>query len=310
MAGDDAMLTQTVEMYISVRRAAGYKLTSLERYLRNFAGFAAEKGDEYIVAQTAIHWAGQAVSPEQRQLRLQMVIRLARFSRAEEPRHEIPPAAVFPRRHRRPTPYIFTPQELQSLFAQAARLGPPGSLRPHTYQTLLPLMAVTGLRISEAIALRLSDHVSEGLVIRETKFRKSRIVPLHPTGHAALQRYIERRRDFARGGEDHLFISGRHRALCAHVVRVTFHQLLAEAGSAHANDRARPRLMDLRHTYATTVLAAGPDSRDQVRRHTVALSTAMGHSSIAATFWYLERTPALMNDIAHACQDRITRKLP
>ena len=304
------MLTQTVETYLSVRRAAGFKLTGLECYLRDFARFAGEQGDEHIVAQTAISWAGQSVSPEQCHLRLQMVIQLAHFSRAEDPRHELPPAAVFPRRHRRPTPYIFSPQELQALYTRAARLGPPGSLRPHTYSTLLALLAVTGLRISEAIALRLNDHVTEGLVIRETKFGKSRIVPLHPTSHAALQRYGEKRRNFARGDENHLFISGRHRVLCANVVRVTFHQLLADAGIARATSDSKPRVMDLRHTYATTVLAAGPDNRDHVCRHMVALSTAMGHSSIAATFWYLERTPALMNDIAHACHDHLVRRQP
>jgi site-specific recombinase XerD len=175
---------------------------------------------------------------------------------------------------------------------------------------LLALLALTGLRISEAIALRLNDHVSEGLVIRETKFRKSRIVPLHRTGHAALQRYVEKRSGFTRSDEDHLFISGRHHALCAHVVRVTFHQLLADAGIVRANGGAKQRLMDLRHTYATTVLVASPDNRDHVRRHMVALSTALGHSSFAATFWYLERTPALMGDIAQACEDHIVRRQP
>ncbi len=236
------------------------------------------------------------------------MVRLALFSRAQDPRHELPPAGFFPRRHSRPTPYIFSSQEIQALLAQAARLGPPGALRPHTYFTLLALLAVTGRRISEAIALRLNDHVSEGLVIRQTKFRKSRLVPLHPTSHEALQRYVEKRRACARDDEDHLFISGRRRPLCAHVVRVTFQQLLSDAGIAPANRRPKPRLMDLRHTYATTVLAASPDNRDDVRRHMVALSTAMGHGSIAATFWYLERTPALMNDIAHACQDYFARR--
>jgi integrase len=309
MAGGGAMLTQTVETYLSVRRAAGFKLASVERYLRGFARFASEQGDEHIVAQTAINWAGQTDSPAQCHLRLQTVVQLARFSRAEDPRHELPPAGFFPRRHRRPTPYIFSPHELQALLAQAARLGPPQSLRPHTYWTLLALLAVTGLRISEAIALRLNDHVPAGLVIRETKFRKSRIAPLHPTSHAALERYVEKRRQFARD-DDHLFISGHHRALCTHVVRATFHQLLSDAGIPRVNGHPRPRLMDLRHTYATTALAAGPDNRDHARRHMVALSTALGHSSIASTFWYLERTPALMNDIAQACQDYIVRSQP
>jgi len=303
------MLTQTVETYLSVRRAAGYKLADVERYLRDFARFASDRGDEFIVARTAIDWARGTHSPAQCHVRLQMVVQLARFSRVEDARHEVPPAGFFPHRHRRPTPYIFSPQELQALMAQAARLGPSGSLRPHTYSTLLALLAVTGLRISEAIALRLCDHRPEGLVIRETKFRKSRVVPLHPTSHAALEHYVEKRSRWARD-DDHLFVSGRHRALCANVVRQTFYQLSARAGIPHEKGRPRPRLMDLRHTYATRILLASPDSRDQVRRHMVALSTALGHSSVASTFWYLERTPALMVDIAQACRDHIARRRP
>ncbi len=302
------MLMHTVETYLAVRRAAGYELIGLERYLRDFARYATEQGDEHIVAQTAINWAGQTHSPEQRHLRLQMLIQLARFSRAEDPRHELPPKGVYPRHYRRPTPYIFCPYEIQALIAQAACLGPPDSLRPHTYSTLIALLALTGLRISEAIALRFSDYVSEGLVIRESKFRNSRMVALHPTGHTALQRYIEKRLEFDRHDEDHIFISGRHRTLCAAVVRATFRKLLVDAGISRANGGSKPRLMDLRHTYATTVLLAGPDNRDHVCRHMVALSTAMGHNSIAATFWYLERTPALMNDIAQACQNHIGRR--
>lgn len=303
------MLMQTVDTYLSVRRAVGFKLADVERYLRDFARFASGRGDEYIVAQTAIDWARGTDSPAQCHLRLQMVVRLARFSQTEDPRHEIPPAAFFPRRHRRPTPYIFSTSELRALLVQAARLGPSGSLRPHTYSTLLALLSVTGLRISEAIALHLSDHRPEGLLIRETKFRKSRVVPLHPTSHAALEHYVEQRSRWA-PDNNHLFISGRECALCAKVVRETFYQLCDRAGIPHTPGRPRPRLMDLRHTYATTVLAASPDGRDQVRRHMVALSTAMGHSSVANTFWYLERTPALMVDIADACQDYIVRSQP
>ncbi len=309
MAGGEQMLMQTVETYLAVRRVAGFKLRSAEDYLRNFARFASAQGDNHIVAQTAIDWAGQSCSPAQRHLRLQSVIRLARFSRAEDPRHEIPPEGVFGHRHQRPTPYIFSTQELQAVLTQAARLGPPGSLRPHTYSTLLALLAVTGLRISEAVALRLSDLTQDGLVIRETKFRKSRIAPLHQTSRAALERYVEKRCPFA-CNDDHLFISQRRRPLCAHVVRVTFHQLLAAAGIARAKGGPRPRLIDLRHTYATTVLVTGPDDRDHIRRHMVALSTALGHSTIASTFWYLERTPQLMVDIAKTCETCFERTQP
>jgi integrase len=301
------MLIDAVTSYISIRRAAGYQVTNLEGYLNSYAVFATQQGDEFIVAKTAITWARQTVSIKQAHLRLQQVILLAQHCRAEDIQHELPAKETFPIHHRRPTPYIFSEGELEDIMRQATYLGPPRSLRPHTYSTLLSLLAKTGLRISEAIALRLTDFRSEGLYIHKSKCRKSRIVPLHPTGHLALQRYIDKRAEFSCREEQHIFISGRHRLLCAAVVRSTFYQLQAAAKIAPTRG-SRPRLMDLRHTYATTVLLAGPSTRDRIHQHMLALSTAMGHSSMAATYWYLESSPALMCDIAQACQEHTARK--
>jgi integrase/recombinase XerD len=295
------MLMPAVDTYVAVRRAAGYKLRDVERYLREFAQFATTRGDSHVVAQTAITWAAQSPSEEQRAERLSIVIRFARFAHAEDPRHEIPPERQFCSRHRRPVPYIFTAEEIQTLVAQAAYLGPLGSLRSHLYRTLFGLLAVTGLRISEALALRFKDITPDGLVIRETKFHKSRLLPLHETTTAALERYMAQRRQLDLD-DDHLFVSTRRRPLCAKAARETFYQLLATAGIAQEAGRPRPRLMDLRHTFATTVLAACPDDREHIRRHMLALSTYLGHTGIASTFWYLERTPALMGDIAQTCE--------
>ncbi len=300
------MLVDAVNSYIAVRRSSGYQVNALEGYLLNYAHFATEQGNDFIVARTAINWAGQVESPKQVHLRLQKVIQLARYCRAEDPRHEIPPKGVGPRYQRRPAPYIYSEEEQRRLILQATMLGPPGSLRPHTYSTLLCLLVTTGLRISEATALRLTDVRAEGLHVHASKFRKSRIVPLHPTANLALHRYIEKRDEFANPDEDHLFVSRLRRGISASVVRRTFHALLVEAGVALTRE-SRPRLMDLRHTYATTVLSSGPSTRDHALRHMLALSTAMGHSGIAATFWYLERTPALMMDISQACQEYTTR---
>lgn len=299
------MLVDDVTAYIAVRRAAGYKVKALERYLSSFAHFATSQGDEYIVVQTAIDWAGRTTTAKQAYLRLQQVILLARYCRAEDTRHQIPPRGVSPSYQRRPTPYIYSAKEQHDLINQASGLEPTDGLRPHTYSTLITLLIMTGLRISEALALRFSDFGHEGLHIRDSKFRKSRIVPLHPTGHATLQQYIDRRREYSDIKEDHIFISRRRRVLSCSAVRRTFRELLDACGIARHSGKSRPRLMDLRHTYATTVLLAGPGNRDHVGRHMLALSTAMGHSSIAATFWYLESTPTLMNDIAHACQKHI-----
>ena len=166
---------------LAVRRALGYKLDAIGRHLRSFAQFASAQGDAYIKTPTAIAWAGQARSENQRFNRLQAVIKFAQFCHAEDDRHEILPDQVFCSQRQRPTPYIFTDHELKSLIVQAAQLGPPGSLRPQTYSTLFGLLAATGLRISAALALRFQDVTDDGLVIRESKFHKSRLVPLHKT---------------------------------------------------------------------------------------------------------------------------------
>ena len=295
------MLRQAVATYLAIRRAADFKLDAAERYLRNFAQFATAQGDTHVVAQTAIAWAEQAASEPQRHNRLSVVIRFARFSHAEDTRHEIPPARVFCGHRQRPTPYLFSEEDIQALLAQAARLGPPGSLRPHTYSTLLALLAVTGLRPSEALALRFKDVTSDGLAIRGTKFRKSRLVPLHETTTAALLHYLARRSEFALD-DDHLFVSRRRRPLSYHTVVDTFQQLLAAAGIPAKPYRRRPRLMDFRHTFASRALETCPDGRDNIGRHMLALTTYMGHARVKSTYYYLERTPQLMGDIAQACE--------
>lgn len=295
------MLIQAVDTYLAIRRAADFKLDAVEHYLRSFAQFATAKGDTHVVTQTAIAWAEQGASEPQRHNRLSVVIRFARFSHAEDPRHDIPPPRVFCGRRQQLTPYLFSDEEIQALLAQAAGLGPPNSLRPHTYTTLLALLAVTGLRISEALALRFKDVTPDGLVIRETKFRKSRLVPLHETTTSALRGYLVKRCELALD-DDHLFVSRGRQPLSYSTAVDTFHQLLDAAGIPAEPDRPRPRLMDLRHTFASRALERCPDGRDNIGRHMLALTTYMGHARVKSTFWYLSRTPQLMGDIAQACE--------
>jgi integrase len=301
MAGGNVMLIQAVDTYLAVRRAADFKLDDVEGYLRSFAQFATAQGDTHVVTPTAITWAAQGVSEPQRHNRLSVVIRFARFSHAEDSRHEIPPDRVFSRRRRQRTPYIYSEEEIQALLDQAARLGPTNSLRPYTYHTLLALLAVTGLRISEALALRFKDVTPDGLVIRETKYRKSRLVPLHETTTSALQEYLAKRCELALE-DDHLFVSRRRRPLSYFTVVDTFHRLLESAGIPADADRPRPRLMDLRHTFASRALETCPDGRDNIGRHILALTTYMGHARVKSTYWYLSQTPQLMGDIAEACE--------
>jgi len=295
------MLSNAVNTYLSVRRAVGFKLETVEGYLRSYANFATARGDIRVVSNTAIEWAGLATLQNQRANRLNVLIRFARFARAEDSCHEIPPANIFCGRRYRRTPYIFTDEEVQRLMLHSARLGPPGTLRPHTYSTLFGLLASTGLRISEALSLRFDDVTPEGLVIRETKFRKSRLVALHETAALALRHYLLRRGKFA-NCDDHVFVSCRGGKLSYKIAATTFQEVLKAAGVQGKPNGPKPRLHDFRHRFAVKALQACPDGRDRVTRHMLALSTYMGHACLRSTYWYLESTPQLMKDIAGVCE--------
>lgn len=307
------MLMKAVESYLAVRRAAGYKLDGVGRMLRQFARFAMEKGECFIRSETAIEWAGTGPSPWRRARRLQVVILLASYLRAEDPRHELPPSSVFVCKHQRPIPFIYKQAEVIRLVHQAtrlepARLEPADSSLPVTLTTLLSLLASTGLRTCEALALRVDDVTSDGLLIRETKFRKSRLVPLHDTAVAGLERYLERRRRFPIS-DDHVFVSPWGRALKYGYVRKKFRQVVKQAGLEHGPAQPRPQLHSFRHTFAVRALQACPDGRDRIGQHMLALSTYLGHARVTDTYWYLQAVPELMTDIAHASESFVKGEL-
>jgi len=164
--------------------------------LKSFAAFSETRGQHYVSSEIAIEWAGLARSISQRARRLGTVIRFARYLRAEDERHRVPPAVFGAEKLPRPTPYILTAEQIRQIVDAAARSGY-RTLRRATYSTLFSLLACTGLRVSEAIRLRFGDITPDGLVIRVTKFRKSRIVPLHETAQAGLERYLQQRRAYA-----------------------------------------------------------------------------------------------------------------
>lgn len=295
------MLIDDVERYIALRRSLGFQLRKPARHLRAFARVAAEKGEPYIRAATVIEWATAAPTLDARHRRIGDVVRFARFLRAEDDKHEVPPTDLFATPKRRPAPYIYTPDELTRILEAAGqlRLLKPSPLRRQLYVMLFGLIAATGLRVSEALNLRLGDVLPGGVLqIRETKFYKSRLVPLHATVVEALDRYLDVRRRFA-GSDDHLFLSMEGGALGYSTVRCAFRRTLKLANIAPGRAR-RPRIHDLRHSFATRVLEQCGTKRDEVARHFVALSTYLGHADIAHTYWYLEATPELMTDIATA----------
>jgi integrase/recombinase XerD len=291
------MLTPALDRYLEMRRALGFKLESTEYYLRRFVRLADERGDTHICRQTAIDWTAGITTPRQRDKSLRMLISFARFLYAEDSRHAIPTRDSSSPTPPRPAPYIFSLQEIQLLGEAAQRIGQPGSLRRSTYTTLFNLLAVTGLRISEALNLRIDEFTPDGLVILETKFRKSRLVPIHATTAAAMGQYLERRRH-APSNHDRFFVSSRRKPLCYDTIQRMFQRLCMETGIRGAPHIPRPRLHDLRHSVAVRMLAACPNDRDQVTPHMLALSTYLGHSSLQGTYWYLHSSPPLMLGMA------------
>jgi integrase len=224
------MLSAVVERHIALHRATGYLFRKQSILLRNFARFAEACGDDIVRSATALAWAAEGPSSGTRYGRLEVVRRFARLVHAEDPRHEVPPSGIFGPRPLRRTPYIFSAEEIRALLVAASDLGPHSSLRPKTYVTMLGLIAATGLRISEALALRLDDILNAGLIIRQTKFRKSRLVPLHASCRRALEAYLAARTKYA-GTDETVFLSEWGTGLRYSTVIATFLALVRRSES-------------------------------------------------------------------------------
>jgi integrase/recombinase XerD len=289
-------MIQTVETYLAMRRAAGFELLNAGYLLRSFARFADARCETNVCIATALEWASQTGTVAQRDERLKTICRFVRYMRAEDDRHELPPSNHFGYRKTRRMPHIYSNTEVRLLMAAALHLKPADSLRPHSYATLIGLLAATGLRISEALTLQFSDITDDGLLIRKTKFQKTRLVPLHETARLAIDRYLPRRRRI-RYNRTHVFIRNDGRPLRYRDVQATFLKLLKMSDLKLPTGR-RPRLHELRHTFAVRALEGSPTGRQRIGQHMLALATYMGHANIYATYWYLETTPDLLRDIA------------
>lgn len=296
------MLTDNITRYIELHRALGFQFRLQAYLLYHFARYAAARGDNIVRSESVLAWATEAPSTPQRRLRLLVVRRFALFMEAEDARYEVPPRDAFgkPTRERRKA-HIYTPVEIQRLLGAAANLTPKDSLRPATYKTLFSLLVSTGLRISEALALQFEDITGDGLLIRETKFRKTRLVPLHPTAQAGLDRYLVRRRQIV--SEDRsVFISIWGTQLAYSTVCSVFLELTRSIGLRGGPGSPGPCLHDFRHTFAVRALEACPGEKDDIARHMLALSTYLGHAHPSDTYYYLQATPKLMEETARASE--------
>jgi integrase/recombinase XerD len=292
-------LRDAIADYLALRRSLGFKLRATAAGLTEFASFLEQKAAPYITTALALEWAMQAVAhqPSTWAQRLGFVRVFARHWSATDPRTEIPPAGLLPFRAQRARPYLYTEQEIQRLLAAAKQLSSVSGLRPWTYHCLFGLLAVSGLRISEAIKLERQDvDFNQGLLtIRQTKFNKSRLIPLHISTREVLAEYAQRRDQLLPTQSSQCFLLNDHgRSLESSAVRRTFYDLSRQIGLRGPVDHTGPRLHDFRHRFALNTLIQWYRAGEDIERRLPVLSTFLGHAHAADTYWYLSIHPELM----------------
>jgi integrase/recombinase XerD len=292
-------LRQALDDYLALRCAMGFKLHEARRLLPQFVAFLERQGAASITTDRAVRWATQPrhVQPAEWARRLRLVRGFAQYRSAVDPATEIPPPDLLPYRPQRRAPYLYSDAEIAQLVQAASHLPSPTGLRAHTYATAFGVLATTGMRISELVALENDDiDRTEGLLtIRHTKFGKSRCLPLHPTTQQALCRYVKRRdRVYPIPNSPSFFVSAQGTRLSSWAVRATFVQLSRQLGWRGPTDSHGPRVHDLRHRFAVQTLVRWYREGIDVERHLPELSTYLGHVKVSDTYWYLSATPELL----------------
>lgn len=292
-------LRDAVTEYVAMRRALGYQMNAAEAALVAFVSFLEKRGPPFITSKLAVEWAQlpSRAQPAAWARRLCFVRGFARYRSAVDPRTEVPPWGLLPHHSGRAKPYLYTDEEIRSLLKAALRLPPAGGLRPWTYYCLFGILAVTGMRISEVLSLRIQDVDLKGgiLSIHHTKFGKSRLVPIHTSTQQMLTAFALRRKQLLRGLTTRNFLVSDHgRTLKESTVRYTFNKLSRQIGLRAPSDRQGPRLHDFRHRFALTTRVSWYRSGQDVEQRLPILSTYLGHAHVTCTYWYLSLCPELM----------------
>ena len=292
-------LTKAIDDYLALRRSLGFKLRSAGAALMNFASFMEGQQAPSITTRLALDWAQQPpdAQPAHWAQRLSFVRGFARHHVATDPSTEVPPPGLLPYRPARARPYLYSHDEVRCLLERALQLPDASGLRPWTYHALLGLLSVTGLRVGEALRLRLDDvDLDAGvLTVRGTKFGKSRLVPIHVSTRDVLASYQTRRAGLL-GGRDasHFFVTRTGHRLDGADVRRTFYRLSRQTGLRGQDDSHGPRLHDFRHRFAVETLMSWYRSGEDAERRLPVLSTYLGHVHVSDTYWYLSAHPQLM----------------
>lgn len=283
--------------YLAVRRALGYRLERDEKTLVSFVHYLEERSIDLITVELALAWATlPARSDTYHAHRLAAIRGFARHLRAMGIPVEVPPSDLLPNKARRAVPYIYTDAEIAALLDAAGTLRP--AHRVATVRTMIGLLAVTGMRRGEAIALDRDDFdpVTGVLIVRAGKFGKSRELPLHATTVVAVRDYLGRldRPQPAEPAERALLLGENGRRYSPNTANHTFRTLAVKAGIRPKSERCRPRQHDLRHSLAVRTLLDAYRSGQPIEPRIVALSTYLGHCEPSHTYWYLEAVPELM----------------
>lgn len=302
-------LEEAIQDYLALRRSLGFKLKRHSRFLEEFALFLEQAGESRITARLALQWATQPkqIQPSEWAARLSVVRGFARYWSATDPTTEIPPEGLLPYHYRPAKPYLYSDEQIHQLLEAAKNMPAQHSLQPWTYHCLFGLLAVTGLRISEALNLRSTDvDWSDGiLTIRDSKFGKSRLIPLHASSLKVLSDYGARRDLlFAHRKTPYFFCSRRDGRLDEGQVRRVFYVISRQIGIRGASASRGPRLHDFRHRFAVQTLLHWHRTGEDVRRRLPILSTYLGHGHVTDTYWYVTGTPELMAEVGQRLDRR------
>ncbi|WP_299110274.1 tyrosine-type recombinase/integrase [uncultured Bradyrhizobium sp.] len=301
MSGCDTMLSRA-EAYLSERRSLGFVLSTASKLTMAFARFADANGhDGALTPAIVLRWAREQAlhaDPFTWAGRVNVLRPFARFLAEHDPTTVFPEGNPFGRGNRRVAPHIYTPAEIEALLDAASRLGPLGGLTPATFTTLLGLLASTGLRISEALRLTCGDIDPDQtqLIVRHSKFDRSRLVPMHPTVGTALRSYLSIRAKYgAMDAAAPLFLSEYSgRALRYDTARTTFSKVTSELRIEARGGHRSIRIHDLRHTFICRRLMLWQEEGGNLGNAMMALATYVGHVNIGETYWYMQAVPELM----------------
>lgn len=295
-------LTDHLDQYLRVRRRLGYDLRTSERILRRFTNFADSEGAAHIDAALFLRWHATLADAQTttRLARLSAVRTFARWLHGADPNHKIPPRDLLPGSAQRPHPHIYTEREVSEIVDAARKLPSIYGLRGLTFSTLFGLIAVTGMRVSEALALDLGDFdcVVELLHVRHGKFKKERFLPLEPSVSRQLNNYVAERDRILGHSVDPLFVQENGMRVSDCSARYSFAQICCNIGLRkpvkYKKHGRGPRIHDLRHTFAVRTLVNWYRNGKDPTREMIRLTTYLGHQAPANTYWYLEAVPELL----------------